>query len=147
MIVNKVTSAQVYPLRLLVLRPGGTLQDCIFPGDEDATTIHFASHDAGGHVVGIASFYSNGHALIEARTAVQLRGMATHPEYRGAGYGKAIVQHAAKFFAERQVNVMWCNARDVARNFYESLGFVVIGAPFDIKGIGKHWVMSRPLTP
>jgi ribosomal protein S18 acetylase RimI-like enzyme len=148
MTIERVEKHKVYPLRLQVLRPGGVLSDCVFPGDEDAHTLHLAAFDSGTELVGVASFYRASLHAVFGDHPVQLRGMATHPSVRGKGYGKALVRFALHFFSaneadlsEKAPDVMWCNAREVAVLFYESLGFQIASPRFDIPGIGAHRVM------
>lgn len=145
-LVKMIRAADVYPLRLLVLRPGGTLQDCIWPNDDATTTVHFGATNHAGDILAVASFYLQHHPDLTAHHPVQLRGMASHPDVRGQGYGKAIVRHAAAHFCNTGCDVMWCNAREVAVGFYENLGFAIQGEPFFIPKIGKHWVMSFRLN-
>jgi GNAT superfamily N-acetyltransferase len=139
--VITINALQVYPLRLQVLRPGGTLGECIWPGDDLSTTIHFGAVSSDGQIAGVASFYEQSHPELKASKPVQLRGMATHPDVRGKGFGKAIVVHALQYYREQGADLMWCNAREVAVSFYENLGFQITGDPFNIGNIGKHWVM------
>lgn len=145
MTVSIVSTAEVYPLRLLVLRPGGKHEDCIFSGDSAPDTVHFAVKDMQGHIFGVASFYRSEHIEVPTTRSMQLRGMATHPNVRGLGYGKALVLEALRYFAEKGEDAIWCNAREVAVTFYSSLGFDLVGEPFDIPGIGPHRVMWRRL--
>lgn len=131
----------IYPLRLLVLRPGGTLADCVFEGDEAETTLHLGAYDVMYNLKGIASYYEApmpGHTF---EKPIQLRGMATHPEVRGMGFGKELIHHGVMLFRATGNDVIWCNAREVAVKFYERLGFEVVGAPFDIPRIGPHRLM------
>ncbi len=139
--VKTIDTLEVYPLRLQVLRPGGTLGECIWPGDDLPTTLHFGAVSGDGQIAGVASFYEQAHPVLKALKPVQLRGMATHPDVRGKGYGKAIVIYALQYYREQGSDLMWCNAREVAVSFYENLGFQITGEPFNIGSIGKHWVM------
>jgi ribosomal protein S18 acetylase RimI-like enzyme len=134
--VCRVLSEEVYPLRLLVLRPGGVMEDCIWPGDDQAD--HWAVK-AGSVVGSIASFYRVGFE--DQPRSLQLRGMATHPEHRGKGLGKKLVIHTLEYYRNNGESVIWCNAREVAVKFYEKLGFRIVDSPFEIKGIGTHFRM------
>ncbi len=145
-IISPAKAEEIYPLRLLVLRPGGTLSDCRFEGDDLDSTFHLKASDVFGNVLAIASFYEKSQPQLSGGRAIQLRGMASHPEVRGLGYGKALVQHALQGYTLDNAELMWCNAREVAVSFYERLGFTKFGEPFDIAGIGKHWVMWTRLT-
>jgi predicted GNAT family N-acyltransferase len=119
------------------------MAECIWPGDEAETTFHLAAHHSEADIIGIASFYTNGHTSVNAIHPMQLRGMATHPAVRGEGAGKEIIRYALRWLSSKGVDVVWCNAREVAVSFYEALGFIKIGDSFEIPGIGTHWVMSR----
>ncbi len=131
-----VNANDVYPLRLMVLRPEGKNQDCIWPGDDDAD--HLGVH-LDGEVVCIASFYRRN---FENETeAIQLRGMATHPDHRGKGFGKALVEYAMQYYRKHGARIMWCNARVVALDFYRKLGYEIVGEPFEVEGIGTHFRM------
>lgn len=137
----------IYPLRLLVLRPGGTLPDCVFEGDKAESTLHLGAYDAMHNLKGIASYYEApmpGHTF---KNPVQLRGMATHPEARGMGFGKELIHHGIMVFSAMGKDVIWCNAREVAVGFYTEMGFKKAGDPFDIPGIGAHYQMVLSLTP
>lgn len=143
--VVPIEPAQVYPLRLMVLRPGGTLSDCIWFGDNNPDTLHLGALNVSGEVMGIASFYINACPEVHAAIPIQLRGMATHPQVRGAGFGKAIVRYAIAHYAAQGADLMWCNARQVAVSFYSDLGFRITGEPFEIGKIGIHRRMYVPL--
>lgn len=42
-------------------------------------------------------------------------------------------------------DLIWCNARIKAVNFYENLGFEKLGDKFMIPEIGEHYIMAKPL--
>lgn len=144
--ISFVSAKEVYPLRLLVLRPGGVISDCVFPNDNARDSYHLAGK-YGGEILAVASFYKNGNEGVSSKNTVQLRGMATHPKVRGEGYGRKILLRAHDHFRKGGADTIWCNAREVAVPFYESLGYEKIGKPFEIEGIGKHWVMKSNLNP
>ncbi len=144
MIISGFVPAQkVYPLRLLVLRPGGVLADCIFEGDEDPETSHIAASDEIGDIRAVGSYYEKGHPAIQAKRPIQLRGMASHPEVRGMGFGAEVIAFGVIYYSASGADVIWCNAREVAVPFYEKHGFQKIGEPFEIGKIGMHWVMFK----
>jgi ribosomal protein S18 acetylase RimI-like enzyme len=67
--------------------------------------------------------------------------MATAHAEQGKGYGNKLVNFAIVYLRGKGVNYIWCNARQKAFNFYQSLGFEFISETFDIPGIGPHKVM------
>lgn len=132
------------PLRLRVLRPGGTEADCHFPSDLVPGGFHVGTllHEA---CVAVGSFSPEGHEQFEARHPFRLRGMASAPEVRGSGAGRLLLEHAVEVLAQRGCDLLWCNARAVAIPFYERMGFSGVGPLFDIPGIGPHQVMYRTI--
>jgi len=75
----------------------------------------------------------------------RLRGMATHPEWRGRGIGSQLLTAAMAYLTERYADYLWCNARRVAYDFYLHLGFDFVSDEFEIPGIGPHRVMYLKL--
>ena len=146
--VRVVRAEDTYTLRQRVLRPGKPLSSCAFEGDELSTTLHFGAFLA-DELVGIASIYDEHETPESARSgarAFRLRGMATSPEVRGLGAGKALVD-ACKLHIERTGGgSFWCNARTSAAGFYERLGFTIDGEPFELSGIGPHVRMRVALS-
>lgn len=139
--IEHVPVESVYALRQAVLRPGGTLEDCIWEGDGSAT--HMAILD-GREPVCIASFYNRPFG--DSDLSVQLRGMATHQAFRGMGLGKALVLHAIDYYKSLGYDMIWCNSREVAVDFYRKLGFMVVSDAFEVDGVGTHYRMSCNLV-
>ncbi len=144
MVVKFIRTADTYPLRLKVLRPGGTLEDCDFPNDRLEGSFHLGTH-AGDERISVASFYPEKHPALNGWKQFRLRGMATDPAFQGKGAGKRLMQFAVDHLKDLRVDVIWCNARTAAVPFYEKLGFVTKGDEFQIPGIGPHFLMIRKL--
>jgi len=143
--VDLIPVEDTYPLRLLVLRPGGVVADCYFEGDRDFDTFHSAFFE-GKQILSVASFLHRTLPEIAVQPAIQLRGMATHPDYRQQGLGKILVEDSVRRSTELGYRVMWCNAREIAVPFYEKLGFKITGQPFEVPKIGRHYVMVKNLN-
>ena len=138
--VRFITADDVLPLRNEVLREGKlTLDECRWPGDAAESSFHLGYYQR-NEVVCIASFYINANEPF-AGLGYQLRGMATAAAYRGKGIGNQLVNFAVVYLRGQKANYVWCNARKTAARFYESLGFEIISAEFDIPGIGPHYKM------
>jgi predicted GNAT family N-acyltransferase len=142
--VDEVPPEVTYALRAAVLRPdGGAIT---WAGDEDPATFHLAAC-AGDRVVGVVRFSpATCPWRPEARAPWQLRGMATEPDVRGTGAGRALVVEGLARVAARGGDLVWCDARVPAVGFYERMGFTVVTEPFDKPGIGPHvgMVLSLP---
>jgi GNAT superfamily N-acetyltransferase len=72
--------------------------------------------------------------------------MATLPEVRGAGFGKALLDACVAAARENGAAILWCNARTSAADFYAKNGWRIVGAEFDIPTVGPHFRMSRALA-
>jgi predicted GNAT family N-acyltransferase len=135
--VDEVAPEVTYDLRRAVLRPGGG--DVVWAGDEHPATVHLAARDAAGRVVGVLRLSPAPCPWrADPRAPWQLRGMATDPEVRGSGVGRALVVAAVATVADRGGDLVWCDARTTAAGFYERMGFTVVSDPFDKPGIGPH---------
>ena len=124
-----------------MLRPNGTLEDCIFQGDNDELTFHLGAF-VDKKLVSVASFYFESHKSFEDPYQYRLRGMATLPEYQGQGLSSALLRTAFPVIKQNQCTLLWCNAREKAMGFYERVGFKPNGEFFSIPNIGKHVLMS-----
>ena len=129
-------------VRRAVLAPGGALDMT----DEQAAapSVHLAARAADGRVVGSVHFDPRPCPWREAASAWQLRAMATHPDVRGTGAGRALVQDGMARALAAGGDLVWCNARSGAVGFYLGLGFTAVTEPFDEIGI-PHVGMLRPL--
>jgi predicted GNAT family N-acyltransferase len=142
--VEEVAAAVTYPLRGAVLRPGRPVE---IPGDDDPATFHLVARTAGGQVVGVVRFHPNPCPWRpEARSAWQLRGMATDPAVRGSGAGRALVREGLRRVAALGGDLVWCDARAAAAGFYERMGFRVVTEPYEISPIGPHLGMLTEVS-
>lgn len=139
---TRIPARATWPLRQLVLRPGRPVEDCDFPHDTDASTIHLGAW-ADDALVGIASVYAEACAQLPAAKPFRLRGMAVHPERQGQGVGALLVHEALEAVRAEGGDLLWCNARTSASGFYSGLGFAVEGEAFELPGIGPHHLMHR----
>jgi len=140
--IEEITAPQAYEIRKDVLRDGIPLTEKM-DGDFDESAIHlgvfvvdvlacvvtFVQHDS-PHFLGFQ---------------YRLRGMATHKEYQQKGLGKAILEKAEQLLSQKNVDVLWCNARVFALEFYKKSGYQIIGDKFDVSLIGPHFVMFKNL--
>ena len=139
--VLRIKAMDTYPIRHKMLRPSGTVEDCMFQGDHDELTFHLGAF-IDKKLVSVASFYFEKHPAFEQAYQYRLRGMATLPEYQGQGYSSALLRTAFPVIKQNQCPILWCNAREKASGFYLKVGFVAKGELFTIQNIGKHQLMS-----
>lgn len=134
-----ITAQQTREVRRSVLRPHQAASELVYPGDDDRESIHLGVVD-GESIVAILSMY---HTPRDGQASGwRIRGMASVPAVRGAGYGRELVEMALDRAWGIDRSEIWCNARESAFGFYEKLGFVVMGELFEIDGIGTHAVMA-----
>ncbi len=124
-----------------MLRPNGTLDDCIFQGDNDELTFHLGAF-VDKKLVSVASFYFEKNDNFGEPHQYRLRGMATLPEHQGLGLSSALLRTAFPVIKQNQCTLLWCNAREKAMGFYSKVGFAPTGDLFSIPHIGKHILMS-----
>ena len=142
--IKKISAKETYIVRHPVLRQGKPIESCVFEGDNLETTFHLGIFHK-DKLVGISSFLQNRHPLLSEELQYQLRGMAVLNEYQNLGLGKLILNHGENLLKEQNIQIVWCNAREKAANFYKKNGYKIIGLPFDIKDIGLHYIMCKTL--
>lgn len=142
--VKFILPEEVFPLRSLVLRNSKPFSECVFDGDTNYDTFHLG-YMVEGEIRSVASLMRNDFFEGEG-IGYQLRGMATHPNFNGKGYGAALIRFAVGYLKEYATDYLWCNARSTAATFYEKLGFINTSPEFDIPGIGFHYEMKLNLN-
>jgi predicted GNAT family N-acyltransferase len=142
---RKITAAASYPVRHEVLRKGKPIDSCRFDGDDLPTTQHYGLFE-NDSLQGIISLFENSNRLFEATKQIQIRGMAVLEHNQGKGYGKQLVQYCEKVLLDSDCELIWFNARENAKGFYQKLGYTTVGTPFNIEGIGIHYVMWKKLS-
>lgn len=143
--IKLISSPETYTVRRPVLRPGRPLDSCIFEGDDLSTTFHLGGFN-NNKLVAVATFMEQDRLDHGLKNAGQLRGMAVLSEYQGKGFGKLLLNFGEKLLMDRQIGVLWMNAREIAVPFYKNCGYNVIGEVFSIPVIGDHFVMFKDLT-
>lgn len=144
--VRIISAAQTRPMRQQVLRPGLTLDQLVYPGDDDDETRHFGAFLV-DRIVGIASVYRRPMPERGDAADWQLRGMASLPELRGTGVGAAVLLATIDYVAAQGGRRYWCHARTGAKGFYRKHGFITQGGVYDIPGVGPHVLMCREIAP
>jgi ribosomal protein S18 acetylase RimI-like enzyme len=141
--IKYIIPEETYQIRKKILRKNMNLP-VEFHGDFDKETFHLGLFED-NKLVSIASFVK---AIKEnfKGSQFQLRGMATLAEYQGNGFGKLLILEAEKILKEKNILILWCNARVSAVHFYYKQGFQSIGQEFDIPQIGGHYVMFKKLV-
>ncbi|WP_282149199.1 GNAT family N-acetyltransferase [Algibacter lectus] len=143
--VKQIQAVDAYTIRHPVLRKGNPIESCIFDGDDLETTLHFGIYNT-EELIGVCSLLKNNNPKFSELNQYQLRGMAILQHQQGLGIGHILLKYCDTILKEEKTNLIWCNAREVAVNFYKRNGYRVIGHSFNIKGIGPHYVMKKQLN-
>ena len=142
--IHKVKADRIRPLRHAELRKGEDFSTTFYLRDNDNETFHMACIKE-DKVVACATFYPEFSDKVAAVNPYRLRGMATDSHFQRKGYATDLMEESFKELKERDGDMLWCNARLVAVDFYKSVGFKIIGDLFDIAGIGPHYYMYKEL--
>ena len=143
--VKRVGAEQIRKLRHLVLRKGFSFSSTKYKKDNEKETFHLAVF-LEKKIICCATFYPENLESENTKKGYRLRGMATDEGFRRRGAGKHLMIKAYEELKKLDCDIIWCNARIVALEFYKSLGFETKGEIFDIKGIGPHYVMLKKLV-
>ena len=142
--ITKVDAEKVRLLRHSELRKGQDFSTTSYLKDYEVDTFHMACI-VDDKIVTCATFYPEKSIKIKSDNAYRLRGMATDSNFQRKGYASDLMEESFKELKNRDCDMVWCNARLIAVDFYKSLGFKITGEIFDIKGIGPHYYMYKEI--
>ncbi len=142
--INKVETDKIRPLRYSELRKGQDFSTTSYLKDYEESTFHMACI-VDDKTVTCATFYPEKSRKIKSDNAYRLRGMATDSRFKRKGYASGLMAESFKELKKRGCDIVWCNARLVAVDFYKSVGFKITGELFDIAGIGPHYYMYKEI--
>jgi len=148
MIANKalqLQSEEIQQLRNEVLWPHKTFEQCVLETDHLPSTFHFGVQLDGLTVATVTLQQENSSKLPQEKQ-YRLRAMAVREGYRGQGFGDAIVDAGLNHLRELGVEVVWCDARVAALNFYRRLQFEELEEEYEIPIIGLHRFMWKVLS-
>jgi ribosomal protein S18 acetylase RimI-like enzyme len=148
---------EIQQLRNEVLWPHKSFENCILETDRLSSTFHFGVKVDGLTVATVTFQQEKSDKLKQdsskdvSQDALQekqyrLRAMAVREGYRGQGFGDAIVEAGLNHLRELGVEVVWCDARVAALNFYRRLHFNELEEEYEIPIIGMHRFMWKVLS-
>ena len=144
LVIKNILAEDTIQLRHLVLREGQPRVSSYMPGDDLESTIHIGAF-LDGICVGVLSLFDANTNKHPSNSQYQLRGMAVHPSYQNRKVGSDLLTYAEEVLKEKNVELLWCNARLKASDFYKKLNFEILSDEFFIPKIGPHYIMSKPL--
>ena len=136
---------EIQQLRNEVLWPHKTFENCILESDRLPTTFHFGVK-VEGLTVATVTLQQESSSKLPQEKQYRLRAMAVREGYRGQGFGDAIVEEGLKYLKELGIEVVWCDARIAALNFYRRLQFEELEEEYEIPIIGLHRFMWKVLS-
>jgi GNAT superfamily N-acetyltransferase len=148
--IHPITERETLKIRNSVLRKGRPLEECHFPGDELGTTFHLGAFEK-ERIIGVATFLMNKDIHlnkirdIKLHYCYQLRGMAVLEIAQGKGIGKKLLKQGEQILKERNIEVLWLNARSGAAPFYEKMSYHIVSDIFDVPSVGNHYKMMKLL--
>jgi predicted GNAT family N-acyltransferase len=140
--IKKITATEAFLVRQPVLRAGKPIESCHFDGDDLETTVHFGLF-TNQELAAIISVFKKTNTLFAKKEQFQVRGMAVLEHYRKEGFGKTLLIHCEQYCITQNAQLIWFNARTTATGFYEKMGYQKKGSPFEIDGIGTHFLMFK----
>ena len=154
---QRLQPEEIQQLRNEVLWPHKTFENCILETDHFPSTFHFGVKVEGLTVATVTLQQEKTDKLKQdsskgvSQGAVhenqyRLRAMAVREGYRGQGFGDAIVEAGLNHLRELGVEVVWCDARIAALNFYRRLQFEELEEEYEIPIIGLHRFMWKVLS-
>jgi len=140
--IKEIKAKDTYTIRKAVLRKNMTLSHEM-PGDHDPDSLHLGVYDD-EQLLCVGSFMMASRNDLGGKQC-QLRGMATSETAQGKGYGKLLLEKAEGLLKNKGIDLIWCNARVAALDFYKRSGYQVMGDVFEVPQVGPHFVMFKSL--
>lgn len=142
--VKQVPVEDILFIRSAELREGRDFEQCRFEDDNGEGAVHLGLFNE-GKIIGCVTILRKTNDKFPIENQHQYRGMAVSKAYQGNAIGNLLLNNADRVVLNRGANFIWINARETALNFYRRNGYNVVGAPFDVPGIGKHYLMYKRL--
>ena len=127
--IVEITAADTHDLRRRVLRDGTPSDVVVWEGDTEPTTFHLGVREA-EVVIAISTWLRRRYPDRPAEEAVQLRGMATEPTWRGTGVSARLLLAGLDRCADEGATLVWARARIAALSFYTRHGFEAVGPEY-----------------
>ena len=142
--IKKIDAEKIRSLRHSELRKDQDFSTTSYLKDNDESTFHMACI-VDEKIVTCATFYPEKFPKLNAVNAYRLRGMATEFSFQRKGYASDLMEESFKELTKRDCDMIWCNARLGAVDFYKSVGFKLTVDLVDIVEIGPQYYMYKEI--
>jgi len=142
--IRFITEQDGRPLRWTYLRPGAPQGGTVY--DRAPEAVHVGAF-VGESLIGSASLLLEDQSRGVTPGVWRLRGMITHPDWRGREIGGRMLAFGIAELERREASLLWCDGRTRALAFYLRHGFQAVGAAFETPGTGPHYRLLRSLGP
>lgn len=143
--LQEIDSELCYSIRNLVLWPHKRLEDCYIDTDHSDDAFHLGAF-IDNELVCIASLFKQYNEKFSYSNQYRLRAMATLPKSQNMGVAKSLINFACDKLQREGQELLWCDARIIARQFYQKSGFSILGESYEIPIIGTHYLMYKKLS-
>lgn len=124
--IEQIPQELAWQIRHRAMYPEQKQEAVKLPDDE--VGIHFGLFDQ-NKLISVASWFRRNESQ------AQFRKLATLEEFRNSGYGTELMRYIIEFSESEQIEILWCNARKNALNFYKKLGFKETETTFNKNGL------------
>ncbi|MFL2666147.1 MAG: GNAT family N-acetyltransferase [Flavobacteriaceae bacterium] len=143
-VLKKVDSNDLLPIRSKILRNNANYDYCKYKGDNLDSSFHIGAY-INNKIVGGVSVIKKKSNYKNLTNSYQLRGMCVLENFQKKGIGEKILKEAEKHCKILKIKNIWMNARVKAANFYLKLNYIDLGFRYEIKGIGLHYFLYKKL--
>lgn len=112
--------------------------------DMDENTFHLGTF-VENELISIGTFAKQNNPQFTFQHQYRLRGMATNKAYSGLGSGRKLLAFAEEELRNRNIELLWFDARIVALEFYKKLNYTAIGEAYPVRDVGMHYLMYKVL--
>ena len=129
-----------YKIRKNVLWPHIKNGNYSIDSDNQKDTFHLGTF-LDKKIISIGTFIKENNTKFNCNSQYRLRAMATHSNYRKINAGKTLFLKALDVLKNKNIELLWCDARIAAVEFYKSVNMKTLKGTYNIPSIGLHKTM------
>ncbi len=138
--VQIIDSKLTYDIRRRILWPHIKDNNYSIKEDKDINTFHLGTF-LDDKIISIGTFIKEENSKFESHSQYRLRAMATDKKHQIKGGGRELFLKGIEILKNKKINILWCDARINAIDFYKKLNMKNIPGLYNIKNIGLHQTM------